>query len=247
MSSVSHSRLHGIDLRELGMSVLFAAVVLFVAAMAMLSRNVSQITETYGWVEKSNTILQRLYAVELKIAGVEMTVRGYALTSNPMFVRLHQQNHDKLLSATKVLGDLVESEPALQADYDKLRMLVLQHDTLYASLIALGPGHQDIVAEVITNPSKRQPRTMAVAILNKMRAREQGLLAERQSAAEHKAKSTYRLAISIAGLAFLAGTLGFTLTLFGRRREVQAGARRRAVGPPPHEMQNIEAADARGP
>lgn len=219
MSSVFHSRLNRIDARELGMTVLFAAIVLFVAAMFMLSRNVSQLTESYTRVEKSNSVLQRIYAVELKIAGVEMTVRGYALTSNPMFIRMHRQNHDKLLAATKALGDLVASEPALQDDYAKLRLLVVQHDTLYASLIALGPGHQDIVAEAIINPSKRQPRTLAIATLNTMRNKEQSLLAERESAAERKAKSTYRLAIGIAGLAFLTGTLGFTLMLFGRRRQ----------------------------
>ncbi len=229
MSSVP--RHHRMDLRELGMSALFAAVVLFVAAMFMLSRNVSQLTESYGWVEKSNAILQRMYNVELKIAGVEMTVRGYALTSNPMFVRMHRQNHDKLLAATKALGDLIASEPALQGDYAKLRMLVIQHDTLYASLIALGPGHQDIVGEAITNPSKRHPRTLAIVTLNSMRNKEQSLLAERQAAAEHKAKATYRLAISIAGLAFLAGTLGFALTLFGRRRQEQADVRRQASSP----------------
>jgi CHASE3 domain sensor protein len=222
MSSELHGRFDRIDLRELGMSVLFAAIVLFVAAMVMLSRNVSQISESYGWVQKSNTVLQRLYAVELKIWGVEMSVRGYAISQDAMFLHVYRYNRDKLVEKTKSLGYLVQSEPALQADYDKLSRLIRQHDALYNSLVALGPGHRDIIAEAITNASKRQPRNLAVATLNEMRNKEQHLLAERQSAAEHRAKSTYRLAIGIAGLAFLAGTLGFTLTLFGRRREERA-------------------------
>lgn len=243
----SASRFHRIDLRELGMSVLFAAIVLFVAAMVMLSRNVSQISESYGWVEKSNTILQRLYAVELKIWGVEMSVRGYAISQNKMFARTYQFNRDKLSQATKTLGALVQSEPALQADYDKLHKLILQHDALYNSLIALGPGHQDVIAEVITNPSKRQPRNLAMTTLNEMRNKEQSLLSERQSAAEHKAKATYRLAISIAGLAFLAGTLGFTLTLFGRRREERADDGRHARGISSRQRNNADRADTRRP
>jgi CHASE3 domain sensor protein len=228
MSSVS--RLHRIDFRELGMSVLFAAIVLFVAAMIMLSRNVSQISESYGWVEKSNTVLQRLYAVELKIWGVELTVRGYAISQNPIFIRAYQRNRGTLIQTAKELGDFVQSEPALQADYSKLRKLILQHDALYSSLIALGPGHQDVIAEVITNSSKRQPRSLAVATLGEMRNIEQHLLAERQSAAEYKAKATYRLAIGIAGLAFFSGTLGFTLILLGRRRAEQAGHVRGLTG-----------------
>ncbi len=210
--------LHRIDLRELGMPVLFAAVVLFVTAMAMLSRNVSQLNESYRWVEKSNAILKGMYAVELKIAGVEMTVRGYALSSNPIFVRMHRQNHDKLLAATRALGDLIADEPALKADYARLRDLVAKHDALYLSLIALGPGHQDVVSDAITSPSQRYPRTAAVAALNKMRTLEQNILARRQHVAEEKARSTYHLALGIAVFAFLTGTLGFTLTLFGRRR-----------------------------
>jgi CHASE3 domain sensor protein len=238
------SRLNRIDLRELGMSVLFAAIVLFVAAMVMLSRNVSQISESYGWVEKSNAVLQRLYAVELKIWGVEMSVRGYAISRDAIFLRSYQYNRGKLIEKTKTLGDLVQSEPALQADYDKLRRLVLQHDALYSSLVALGPEHENIIAEVITNPSKRQPRNLAVTTLNDMRSKEQRLLAERQGAAEHKAKSTYRLAISIAGLAFLAGTLGFTLTLFGRRREERQG---HSNGLPSRRRNSAEGLGARRP
>lgn len=245
MSSGSHGRLNHIDMRELGMSVLFAAIVLFVAAMVMLSRNVSQISESYAWVEKSNAVLQRLYAVELKIWGVEMTVRGYAISQNPIFVQVYRYNRASLFEKTKALGDQIQSEPPLQADYDKLRKLLLQHDVLYSSLMALGPGHQDIIAEVITNPSKRQPRTLAVATLTNMRNKEQSLLAERQSAAEHKAKATYRLAITIAGLAFLAGTLGFTLTIFGRRREELADVRRHA--PSASSGSNVLRADARRP
>ncbi len=211
------SRLRHIDLREFGISILLAAAVLFTAAMVMLSRNVSQLSESYGWVEKSNDILQGISSVELSIAGVEMTVRGYALTSNDMFIRMHRLNHTKLLRVTKTLGDLVASEPDLQPDFATLRGLVDQHEALYSSLIALGPGHQAAVAEAITNAIKRHDRRVVAAMLNQMRARAQGVLVRRQREAEQRAKATYRQAIAIAALAFLAGTLGFAMTLFGRR------------------------------
>jgi CHASE3 domain sensor protein len=224
MSPGSVNRIDRINMRELGVSVLFAAAVLFVAAMVMLSRNVSQLNESYGWVEKSDAILKSLYRVELKITGVEMTVRGYALSSNPMFVRMHRENHDKLMAATKALGDLIASEPALKADYVRLRDLVAKHDALYTSLIALGPGHREAVTDAITSPAKRYPRAAAVATLGEMRVLEQAILAQRQRNAEEKARSTYRLALGISLFAFLAGTLGFTLTLFGRRRPGEGAA-----------------------
>jgi len=215
-------RLHTIDLREFGVSALVAAVALFVAAMAMLNQNVVEIRQSFTWVERAHAVQTRIDTINARLAGVEMTVRGFALTGDPMFLRRYNQTHGYLTAAMRELHNLATVEPALQADEADLEMAVARHGALYGSLIGLGPQRQSIVAEAITDPAKRRLTAGVINALNRMEAIEQRLLAERHADAEHRARTTYRLAFGIAGLAFLAGSLGFALTLFGRRRSLFA-------------------------
>lgn len=212
------ARLHRMDLREFGVSALAVAVVLFIAAMAMLNQNVAQLRRSFSWVEQSYAVQKRLDTVKNQLAGVEMTVRGYTLTGDPAFLRRHRKVHSKLVVVMHDLHDLVATEPALQDDYAELERAVALHEALYDSLIGQGPQHQAVVAEAITNPAKRKFNERANTALNRMEATEQRLWANRHADAERDAHTTYAIALAIAGLALLSGSLGFALTLFGHPR-----------------------------
>ena len=212
------ARLHRMELREFGVSALVAAVVLFVAAMAMLNQNVAQLRRSFTWVEQVYAVQKRFDAVNSRIVGVEMTVRGYALTGDPAFLLRHRKAHSNLVVLMRNLRDLAATETALQADFAELEKAVALHEALYDSLIGQGPQHQAVVAEAIANPAKRRFNERVVQALVRMEATEQRLWAERHAAAERDAQWTYAIALGIAGLAFLAGSLGFALTLFGRPR-----------------------------
>jgi CHASE3 domain sensor protein len=211
------SRLHSVNLPEFGVSALIAAVVMFVAAMAMLNQNVTQLRRSFGWVEQVYAVQKRIDAVNNRLSGVELTVRGFALTGDPAFLRRYRNTHGYLIAAMRELHDLTAADTALQADYAELERAVALHEALYGSLIGQGPQHQAVVAEAITNPAKRQFNGRAIQALNRMEATEQRLWAKRQADAERDARTTYAIALGIAGLAFLTGSLGFALTLFGRR------------------------------
>jgi CHASE3 domain sensor protein len=225
------ARLHTVDLREFGISALVAAVALFIAAMAMLNQNVADLRQSITWVEQSYVVQKRLDAVNNRLAGVEMTVRGYALTGDPAFLRRHRKTHDYLAVVMHELHDMAAVEPALLADYTELEKAVGLHEALYSSLIGLGPRQQAAVAEAITNPAKRQFNERAINALNHMEAIEQRLLAERHAVAELRARRTYGLALGIAALAVLLGSVGFALTLFGQRRNRDPRARQQEPSP----------------
>ncbi|MDR3527732.1 MAG: CHASE3 domain-containing protein [Rhizomicrobium sp.] len=209
-------RLFEVDPREFGISALFAAVVLFVAAMAMLGRNVEQLRESFADSERSAAVLRQIDQVHINITGTELTVRGFALSGDPVFVSYHKHIHKELVIAMTALGELVRDTPDLQADFVSLEKQVAEHEAIYTELLADGAAGRQKVAEAITNPAKRRSRGAVLALLVHMDAQENALLTERRQAAEAKAGRTFALAIGIAIFAFVAGTIGFALTFFGR-------------------------------
>lgn len=216
--------LQRIDLREFGISALFAAMVLFITAMVMLDQNVSQVRTSFSSVERAYQVQKQIDAVNNRMAGVEMTVRGYALTGDPAFIERHQRSHAYVDAAIADLGRLIGSDTALEADYAALKLAVGRHEDLYGSLIGIGPDRQALVAQAITDPNKRAIQKAAIDALNRIEATELRLMAERRAKVEDGARMTYGIALAVAALAFLTGTLGFALVLFGKRQAVRPHA-----------------------
>ena len=204
-------------LRELGLPMLITAVVLFVAAMAMLGANVSAVRESYSRVQRSNSVLLELAAINTLVMGIDMTVRGYALTDNPDFLVYEADNRRRLGYAIDNLASFASADPGQSARIARLRPLVAQHEALFAQLSSLGPGHAKEVATAIADPAKRKMRYAVQNALTAIHNDEVKLLATRQQTAERQVSYTFDLAVGIIAFAFMAGTVGFALPLHSRR------------------------------
>jgi CHASE3 domain sensor protein len=197
--------------------MLITAVVLFVAAMAMLGANVSAVRESYSRVQRSNSVLLELAAINTLVMGIDMTVRGYALTDNPDFLVYEADNRRRLGYAIDNLASFASADPGQSARIARLRPLVAQHEALFAQLSSLGPGHAKEVATAIADPAKRKMRYAVQNALTAIHNDEVKLLATRQQTAERQVSYTFDLAVGIIAFAFMAGTVGFALTLHSRR------------------------------
>lgn len=205
-------------LREMGTPTLFAAVVLLLSGMVLLGANVSELRESYAWVQRSNNTLLRIAEVDSKLVGVEMTVRGYALTDDPAFLGYQRHERTRVTVALNKLTALMAYQPAQAGRLAKLRALVEKRLALYAYLSGLGPGHAKEVAAAITDPQKRNDMLGTRLTLEALRDDELKVLAARQDASARQAAHTYKLAFVVVVLAFLFSALGFVFTLYGRRR-----------------------------
>lgn len=156
--------------------------------------------------------------VDAKLVGVEMTVRGYALTDDPKFLRYQHYERSHTMTAMDKLAQLVADQPAQMRRLELLRGLVAKRLALYSQLSGLGPGHASDVAAAITDPKKRDDMLSARLTLQAMRDDQLKLLASRQATSEHQAAHTFKLAFAFVILAFLLSALGFIFTLYGRRR-----------------------------
>jgi len=205
------------SLREVGLPMLLTAVVLFVAALAMLGANVSALRASYSNVQRSNSVLLELAEINTLVMGIDMTVRGYALTDNPNFLAYEADNRRRLGYSIENLASFASTEPGQSVRIAELRKLVGKHEELFSQLSSLGPGHAKEVAAAIADPAKRKIRYAVQDMLRAIHNDEVKLLAERQQMAELQVSYTFDLAVGIIAFAFIAGIAGFALTLHSRR------------------------------
>jgi CHASE3 domain sensor protein len=205
-------------LRQTGTSCLFCAVVLLLSGMMLLGANVSKLRDSYAWVQRSDTVLLQLAEVESRLVGVEMTVRGYALTDDPAFLGYQKPERERLLIAMDKLAALLGGDASRAALFMQLQDKTEKRLVLYAYLSALGPGHAQDVAAAIRDPAKRNDMNMAHDLIRLLRVKELKLLAARQDATAQQAAHSYNLAFGIVVLAFALSALGFALMLYGRGR-----------------------------
>ncbi len=204
-------------LREVGVPTLLTSVVLVVAAMTMLGNNVSSLRGSYGWVQRSNNVLLDISEINTLVMGVDMTVRGYALTDSPDFLVYEADNVNRLNESIDALDRLALDDPGLKANVVKLRGLVAKQDELFSGLSSLGPGHAKEVGAAIADPAKRETRYAVQRLLTAIHDREIKRLAARQQAADHDVTHAFNLALGLVAFAFVAGAVGFAMTILGRR------------------------------
>jgi CHASE3 domain sensor protein len=213
-------------LRQIGTPVLFAAVVLLLSGVLLLSANVAALRKSSAFVDRTNHTLLQIAEVDARLVGVEMTVRGYALTDDPAFLEYQNNERARLKIAMDKLAPLIADEASQTSGFSRLQVVVAKRLALYAYLSGLGPGHAKAVAAAITDKAKRRGMIEARATLNAMRDRQLQFLAERQATASLQAGRTYELAIGIVVLAFVFSALGFAFALYGRsaQRDLARGS-----------------------
>jgi CHASE3 domain sensor protein len=205
-------------LRQTGTPMLFAAIVLLLSGIVLLGANVSVLGANSTLVQRTDDALIQISEVDAKLVGVEMAVRGYALTDDPSFLNYQQYERNHVTAAMDRLATLIAGEASQTSRFALLRVLVAKRLTLYTYLTDLGSGHAKEVADAITDPLKRHDMLSARLTLNALRDRELKLLAERQAVSAHQATRTYTLAIGIVVLAFVFAVLGLAFAQIGRGR-----------------------------
>jgi len=206
-------------LRSAGTEILVGAIMLLVAGMVLLSANVSELDTMDALVQRSNTALLQISEVYGKTTGVEMTMRGYALTGDPSYLRGHHDDDKLLRDTVNRLADTLSGQPDEAVKLAKLRGFLTRRRQTFQRLADLGPGHAKEIAETIVDPQVRNDRYAALGILYDIRKDELKILADRQTASERNVAQTYHLALGIVALAFLLALIGLMLSRGGERRK----------------------------
>jgi CHASE3 domain sensor protein len=205
-------------LRQIGTPTLIGSVVLLICALLLLGANVSALRNSFTWVQRTDDVLVQLSEVETRLVANELTVRGFALTDDPVFLTYQKSEQDQMAAAMVKLTTLIAEEPSQASRFAVLRGLVDKRLTHFAYLTSLGPSHAQDVAVAIRDPQKRAVMRAARAQVITMRNEELKLLANRQAAVAQQSTRAYQLAIGIVLLAFVFGGLGLAFAQIGRGR-----------------------------
>lgn len=206
-------------LRTVGTQIIIVAVAFLVAALLLLSVNVTKLQESFAWVQNTDDELILIAQVEARLERSELTVRGYALTNDAVFLGYHQNEARQMSIVLDKLGKALADDPVpVKAAFARTRSLVQQRMDQFAQLLALGPGHMPDVANAILDARYHTLMRATRAGLERMQILETQELAERQASAAEQARRTYAMAIGIVVLAFAFGALGLAFVQFGADR-----------------------------
>ena len=207
-----HSSLRGGDTSGVTTPTLFVAVVLLLCAITLMGTSYTRFRETNAEVHRATSVLLQIAEVDSKLVGMEMTVRGYALTDDPVFLKRENYERIHLVSAMQQLDRLIAQESSQRESFAHLRAVVAKRMALYAYLSGLGSDRVREVARVITDTDKRREMLSGRLALNALRDRELKLLQDRQAVQERDAWHTFLIVISIIAAAFVLGGIGLLVS-----------------------------------
>lgn len=195
-------------LRELGLPTLFGAIVLLGSATLLLFANVSALRGSLHSMEHSQHVLLRLADLEAAILSNEMTVRGYALTGDPRFIRYQKMELAKSDAARTELLRLSADQPQRAAEYRSVMHDVALNVGTFAKLSGSGPDKAQIVVRAILDPGTRATMKRTRDGLTALRLQEIRDLGERQRLMADQISRAFLLAAGIIVVAFVLGGIG---------------------------------------
>lgn len=204
-------------LRPVGTQVMIVSAVLLLAAILLLGVNYNHLRHSYQLDEETDAALAMIDRTESKLVGVEMTLRGYALTHHPEFLQWRQRERQDLEDMLDELAAALVDEPAQKSIFAETRSLIIKRIALYDYLAT--PEHAAEVGHVIIDPIRREEMNQVRGKLTEMRRIQRTLKTERQNAMSQEARDTAALTGGIVILAFLSVVLGIIMVLSGGRTD----------------------------
>ena len=195
-------------LREMGLPILFGAIVLLVSATLLLGVNISALRGNLDRMDHSQKVLNEIADLETGILGEEMIVRGYALTGDASFLRMQKSGERRRDIARNALLRLMAAEPQRAEQFRQVMLDVARHVEIFGKLSGIGPDRAQIVARAIVNPDVRSNMRRTRDGLAALRSQELRDLSAHQRDITNQLSRAFLLAMGIIIAAFLLGGVG---------------------------------------
>lgn len=203
---------------ELGIPALVASLVLFVCAMTLLGANVSELRAAYARVQQTNEALLQIATINTDMLRVEMVVRGYALSGDPVYLAWLKESRSHVGTRLRTLHAMVQDDAVLAQKSTRLQSLLNQHGDYFDHLAKrVVPEREAVIAEIVDYGKKVKRRPIEdqfTALRNDLMR----ILADKQHETEARVVGAYRYAIGISTIALLLGAFGFAIVIHDRRR-----------------------------
>ncbi len=195
-------------LHDMGLPILFGAVVLLVSATMLLAANISALRGNLARIDHSQQVLNQISKLEVERLGLELAVRGYALTGDKLFLQIQHEGNVRRAAALANMERLTASEPTRAPQYRKLMRDITNHAAIFDKLTDPGPDRTGIVVRAILDPKLRAMKYGIRDELAYLRAAEMRDLGVRQRDVTNQLARAFFLAVGIILAAFLLGGVG---------------------------------------
>jgi CHASE3 domain sensor protein len=203
-------------LRPVGTQIMAAAAALLVAALLLLGVNLSHLRDSYLTNERTDEVLLKISELDSRLQGAELSVRGYALTGNVIFVTYQKNEQRHVYVAFDHLDRLLADEPSQLKRLTAVRQLV-QARIAWFSYLSSSPERAKNVAAAITDPKYRALMRRTRDALSGLSQAERRLLEAKQQDMTRQARRTFLIAACIVVWSFVLSALGLLLARGGSR------------------------------
>ena len=212
-------------LAERMMTLGFAASVLALAGMGWLSyRTTTNLIATGHLVSHTHEVIATLEAGRALLTDAETKQRGFLLTGNEQFLKDCQAAQAQVNGWLETLRQLTAENPEQQQRLDQLRLLIAQRLSSLNERIKLRQeqGLPAVVGTVVTQEGGRLMRRVW-EVLAEMRATEDRLLVQRESAVQARARNGIIIIIAGSALACAVGLVAVLVILrdFQKRQRAE--------------------------
>jgi len=196
--------------------LLSVAAMLVIAAGVMFGINLIDLRHDFDANRASSRIVEQLDDVEKYLMGVDLTVRGYALSGNDVFLDYRRLEMHKLMNAYSGLP-LVAAVPQHQQSLERLRKAMRVRLNTLAELMRIAYSDRAALGQAIIDPDVRSTMREARAAISSMRSMEIARRDTMATEALDRARRNTLLAGAILALSFAFALVGLSLSLFGGR------------------------------
>jgi PAS domain S-box-containing protein len=197
------------------------ALLLLLAAGLLAYRGLTRLIADEAWVEHTHVVLLRLESVISLLKDAETAQRGYLLTGENEFLEPLRDAQRRTLAHQRALDSLTADNPAQQRRLDTLRTLVAgRFADWQASLRGYQRGRGYPLA---TLRQSKAGMDQARAVVRRLQAAENALLARRQAQSRCSTRTAPPLVAALTALSLLVVGLTHWRLHRSRRAEQRAG------------------------
>lgn len=199
-----------------GLTLSIAVLVLLILFSFQLYRNLHS---SFDQVNRTHTVINELENLRYLLAQAELNVSEYVATNSEgylqNFIIAYQNLQKKLIR----VDSLTQTDPVQQARIHQLAQLITQREAVFLASINKNTGSREDSRQIIlANRHKEAYREKIMAVMEEIKAAEQGYLRTLQQQTNRQQQVTFYVDL-FGGLGAITLALITTLTLLKDHRE----------------------------
>jgi len=192
-------------LHSLGLQLLAVTSVLMIAALILMSVTLSNLQNSQQQTEVTTDTFLEITTIESRLLSNDGALKGYALTGNPIFLKVFARSQGQLQDAMRKLSRSIGGDPIQFQRYEAIVSLVKKREALDAYLAQ--PEHRAALSDISATKSSAFLNRTIRGRLWKILTDERIKRRDAYTAMVSQARQSFWVAVGVVVLTLLFGGL----------------------------------------